>query len=712
MSRRVMRVMMGTVSTVLLAGLMAIADDKATPAAQPTGSEVAFTNQIQLGNIFTAGEKVEILAAVATGTNVEWVVNDFTGRKVDSGTAAVINQQVTIAPKSAGNGYYSVFLTSKIGQTVKGEGRTSYAVVAPVDITQMADAQFGVNTHFAQSMSSEIIPLLAKAGLAHVREGMNWNKAEKVPGKIDFSPDHFTDAMASLQKHHIASLVNVLYGNTNYFDDPAIPAFAAAPHTDEQREAYSRFCLETLKQFGPQIEAMVIWEDYNGGFCKGPADQDRPKFYTEMLKDSYTAIKAKYPKAHVVGGAMVGIPLPYAEQLFQHDALKYLDGVAVESMNYSAEIVDQRLGGLVELMKKYNGGAAKPIWNHEITCWSDKSPDRGEAARSLVETLVASLAHLEVEHVSWYLACDLPPNATNMGLMHGEKDPSGKFTPTMGYVAYANLIQQLHHAKPVCRESTDPRTRVYRFERAGQTIWVCWSASEAAQLTFSASQPLKEVDFVGGEKSLTPEKGKITVTATETPVYVIANNKETVTAVAEVPRQTELLADSVSDFFDEQGKAGWSYLSYISNADGLAVYAPDKAEILTSATTPGGWERFWKDPQGGTPNISQGNTHPASVKDNQVWTVRRWTSNHSGPIHIVGKASRTNKNGDGVGVKVLLDGKELFNKLLPPASETEIDLSSTVKKGSRVDFVVTPGPGLDTNSDSTGFHVAILTQPE
>ena len=91
----------------------------------------------------------------------------------------------------------------------------------------------------------------------------------------------------------------------------------------------------------------------------------------------------------------------------------------------------------------------------------------------------------------------------------------------------------------------------------------------------------------------------------------------------------------------------------------------------------------------------------------QIWTVRRWTSDREGSLHVVGHASRNSQEGDGVGVKVFLDGKELFTKMLPPASTADFDLTVEITKGSRLDFVVTPGPALDPNFDYTGFQVVI-----
>ena len=96
----------------------------------------------------------------------------------------------------------------------------------------------------------------------------------------------------------------------------------------------------------------------------------------------------------------------------------------------------------------------------------------------------------------------------------------------------------------------------------------------------------------------------------------------------------------------------------------------------------------------------------------QGWAVRRRTSDFAGAVHVVGRAGRGHKSGDGVGVKVFLDGKELLSRMLPPQSKADIDLSPTVRKGSRLDFVVTPGPGADSSYDATAFRVSILARPK
>ena len=62
-----------------------------------------------------------------------------------------------------------------------------------------------------------------------------------------------------------------------------------------------------------------------------------------------------------------------------------------------------------------------------------------------------------------------------------------------------------------------------------------------------------------------------------------------------------------------------------------------------------------------------------------------------------------------MGVKVFADGKELFSRLLAVNSSADIDLTPTVAKGTKLDFVTTPGPAIDTNYDLVSWRVAILT---
>ena len=173
------------------------------------------------------------------------------------------------------------------------------------------------------------------------------------------------------------------------------------------------------------------------------------------------------------------------------------------------------------------------------------------------------------------------------------------------------------------------------------------------------------------------------------------------------------IADSVAGFSVEQGKQGWSYLYYISSKDGTGTYAPEDALPMKWGSKSGDTTDHWNAP------FTYFTLGPESAKSRviegvyQGWAVRRWTSDQDGEIEISGsvkctaKAGDAGSAGDGIGLKIFLGGKELLNKLLAPQESVEIQLRTPVRKGSTVDFAVTPGPGLNALFDGSQFRVII-----
>lgn len=678
---------------------------KAKPAAtEAAASTVAFTSQVQLGNIFTVGEKPAIEADVHAGNTADWYVTDFEGAKLASGMATVTDGKIRIEPPDLGKGYFSVFVTAKDGTESKGEGRTAYAVVPAFDIASMADSKFGIMTHFAQNMPVDMLPLMAKAGVAHIRDEQYWNGVEKKKGEFVF-PDMFQNYMDLAKKLQIAPLICMSFGNPIYDNQKGVPAYKLAPWNPQTNEAYANYCVQVLKHYGDQIKAAEIWNEYNGTFCDGKAKDNRPKFYTEMLKVAYEKIKAARPEVEVLGGACVKIPLPYIEKLFKEGALKYMDAVAVHPY-MSADETEDALACLVDMMKKYNQGKAKGIWCTEYGWWQDKSVERPEAAQHLVRMTTAMLTQDKVERVFWYLSRDYAPTFASMGIVHDQKDPQGPLTPVMTYPAYANLISLLYQAQFRAHVKTDVRTRLYEFAQRDRQVWIAWSVFENATFQLKANGPVTMVNVVGSEKRLTPENGTIAVTVGEMPVYLVASDG-TVSSIAEGPRKDSVIADSESEFAGPQVKNAWSYWYIGNDKKGSLAYDMDKLRPMSWEPSPGDWADTWSGP-GKWYTVSAGGAAPSAIEGGQGWSVRRWTSTVDGPVHILAKLT-TNTQGDGCGFKVFIDGKEVYSKLLGPKMKETVDLQPTVQKGTRIDFVVTPGPGTDANYDNGGFRVQVLT---
>lgn len=705
-----MKIHLGYLFSTCLAVLVLFSPERA-PAyvneqAVLNNQGVTFPTQAKLGNIFVTGDKVQIEAAVAKGTSVDWAVTDYLNQKVATGRAKVADGKVTIEPSATGLGFYLVKVTAKDGMAIRGTGLTSYAVIPVIDNSKMASARFGVASHFGKNMKTDLAPVLAEAGIAHVRDGMDWHWIETVPGKYDFTIHDFIGRMADLKKNHIIPMIFTAFGDPLHYDDPDVPLWAAAPHTPEQYAAYTQFNIAHLKQFGTQIQALEIWNEYNGSFCKGVAATDRPKYYTEMLKDAYKGIKAERPDVQVLGGALNGIPLPYVEKLFKDGALDAMDGIVIHPYGGTPESMEAKLHQLVDLMKKYNNGVAKPIWATELGDWDDHTVVRAEAAARLTRMYAMLLDQPEVARAYWYLARDYEEFPTE-GLVHSETDPMGKYTPSANYPAFATMANLLFDATPKGHVATDSRTTIHHFEKNGQGIWVAWAVADTANIVFETKTPLRRINMVGGEIKLTPTDGKVTVKLNDQPIYFVADNAADVTSVTETPRADQVVTDSFTDYGGQQGQNSWGYYWFTSNHNGSAAYQSDKLQEMNYTVTPGDWQYVWSGP-GDWFVIGADEAQPAVADGNQLWSVRRWTSTVDGAARVSGDIKRGEK-GDGTGFKIFVDGKEIYSKLIPSKGEVRIDQGLTLKKGSKVDFVMTPGPAADKSFDSCHFHVVIST---
>jgi hypothetical protein len=664
------------------------------------GDDYVAIGQARLGNVFLSTETVQVPVR-SSAVSVAWTITDFFGSAVADGFADIRNGQAVIGPSLGRNGYFELSVTGKKAGRTIAEARTTFAIIPPSEPTPLGGSRFGVMTHFAQGWNTDVVPLIAKAGIRRVRDEQYWKSIETSRGEYAF-PDRFTSYMDSLSKHDIEPLIVMSFANQLYDD-------GLTPHTSAGRKAYAEYGRAILDRYGDQVSALEIWNEYNGSFAKGPVTKDRPRYYTQMLKQAYREIKATRPEVEVLGAAVVNVPIPYLERLFQHGALDYADAVAVHPYRKQPEGVEQELHELNAVIKRYNGGAGKPIWATE-SGRHDKTPGgRHETARYLVRLYTLMLTEA-VERIYWYLLRDYRDFQT-MGLLHDEDSVLGRYVPAPAYVAYANLIRLLDGARYVRREPTDPRTRVYLFEKGGEEIRVSWSTELLSRVIFKTNSPLAVTDIMGEESFAYPANGEVVLLLSDNPVYV----KGAVEAVRE-SRRDKILTDSLGDFGGSQGKGGWYYGQYDGDGHGegnrrkpTGPYTDDDFERLEWSETE--WDYRWEDHAFPELSLAKGIGHPSKTKAGAVWAVRRWESNVEGTIQIVGSINRSSRRGDGIQARMLVDGVEVLSSELDPTDQrTELTyaLSVVVRKGTKVDFAITPGIGLDIEDDATNMIVQIV----
>ncbi len=671
-------------------------------ASQALATDSVLLQQAKPGNLFLSTETVQI-PLQTTGDQVSWTVKDFFGVQTSGPTTAVPgNGLTTIAPGQGRPGYFELHVTALRNGAAVASADTTFAVVAPSNVSLMHSSPFGVMTHFAHGWTTDIMQILARAGIAQFRDEQYWQYVE--PTRTTPPTYTFTDYqpyMTAAAGLGLNPLMALDFANTNYDG-------GFSPYTDDGRTGYANYCTALLARYGAQIDTVEIWNEYNGSFSTGTATTDRSFYYTEMLKKAYVAIKAAWPDIRVVGGACVPVPLPWFQDLFSKGAQDYLDVLDVHPYRSIPEGVEVDIAALQALSAANNhGNGPKPIWATECGAPDTANPGRQEMARYLVR-LMTLMRSAGVERIYWYLAYDYDGYST--GLVRSPTDALGAYVPSSALPAYANLIQQLFGATYVGRDTTDARTRMYLFQRGGSDVRVVWSSTGTAQLVLTANTPLTRIDLMGRSTTLFPTNGAIAVTADTTPFYLIG----AISAVREFGRDG-IIADTFRDFSGTQGTANgtWSYLNgYFPPG---SAFDPNALTALTYAATNYGYEYdmgfpFVKlDASGGHPGVRQG-----YAVDYPVWSVRRWLSSVNANVQINGTIIRASAAGDGTGARIYVDGILVYATTIGGANvgaTINFNFGTPVHSGSKVDFVLTPGPAIDVNFDYVDFRAQISGPP-
>jgi len=564
----------------------------------------------------------------------------------------------------------------------------AFAALAPAWLlARDASNRIGVMTHFAHGWDLDLLPRLVDTGVRHVRDEIFWEHVETAPGRFEFPP-RFDAYMAALRERDVRPLVPLTFENPHHDD-------GLTPHTDAGFDAYARYAVEVVRRYGDQIRAVEIWNEYNGGFAKGPATKDRVATYTKMLRKAYAALKRERPDLVVLGGSTAGLPFPYIERLAAAGALDSLDALSIHPYRDidPPETLEPAIRRLQNLLARASPERPIPIWVTEIG-WSARPPgvesgpgvDETTQAAYLVRAL-SLLLSLGVEKAYWYQLREHGVDK-GLGLLRADKGYAAK----PAYAAFATLLAQLKDVRAVVREPAPGDVYCLRLDRddTDAPARLLWSLRPRVIPSGGAKRLVRingAVEDAPGEILLTP-----------TPLYLLG--------AAEPPPAPEAapapLADSEDGFTLRQGDKGWSY-GTLSFVDGEApVFTPAEKHRVTD------WKEEWILP--GSPwSVSAAEQHPALVAGLPVAAVRRWVSPQGGPVRIRARFA-AGPRGDGVRVRVLADGRPLATRLVggPHRQTVEFELDHILAPSGALDFAVDPGPDGSPDYDATRVAVSIL----
>ncbi len=221
--------------------------------------------------------------------------------------------------------------------------------------------ELGLGSH---GVDQAMLDDFRKAGVRAVRRTIYWSVVEdsETPGVYNADELARIDAEMELLAKNGMSIVAVVHANA--------PGASFA----NRGESYRRYAdfLAFLAERYPQVAYWEMWNEMDAGWTdlfgtaeNTPDPEARGKYYAEMLRTVYPAIKAANPRAAVVVGGLAHWS-EFPVGIYSGGGKGYFDIMNIHT--YGIPVKYQFLDSGLKLRKLMdeNGDEDKPIWNTEF----------------------------------------------------------------------------------------------------------------------------------------------------------------------------------------------------------------------------------------------------------------------------------------------------------------------------------------------------------
>jgi len=514
----------GAVS-LLTAGLLLAAVLQSPARAATTAAPTLTITPTTVGNTFTVGQQVQ-LGFSTDATTVSWTVRDAGGTEVAKGSApaATLNGQLTLPISTPG--WYQTDLTAVGADGTTTLGGTDFAVLTPHDFSTSTDTRIGVAGALAFGGAAnpglEAVPLMANGGISTDRDEAFWSAAETTKGVIQF-PQRYKDYKAALDANNIDFLNILDYGNTLYYPDEA-------PATDEQREAFTRYAVAAVDQWGTEHTTYELWNEWNLRDPNGAAKAS-PENYVALLKMVSAAVRAKHPDVKLTGPSLAVINdwQGWFTKFADLGGLDYVDAVTihpyVQPLDPEASVT--YVNTIRSIMAAH--GSTKPIYISEqgwATGTNPSAVSEPAQARDLARGNLLAYGN-GVARYSSYNFMDSGTDPSNVehrfGLVRNRLDARGALVPKPSYVATAVLARQIDELPLIGQTRFGSNGYDVAFNAGGgQSVHAVWATTPGVvAATAPAGSTVQVTNLYGVETTLTADAGgHVWVTAGPDPVYL------------------------------------------------------------------------------------------------------------------------------------------------------------------------------------------------
>lgn len=471
-------------------------------------------SETAVGNVFTAGQTPTVGVTTA-GDTLTWTATDAGGTVVASGRQTVTSVQSELRLPIDRFGWFSISVTASRAGTVLGSATTTLARLDQPVSVPAGGSPFGVSAHYSFSgVSTDSIPLLAKAGLTNERDEMVWATVEPTKGSYTF-PYTYAEPLV---RNGVSPLIILDYGNPNYDG-------GQAPSSPEAITAFAQYADALVGHNAGTVSNYEIWNEWNIGFG---GTGKTPQSYFALQKETYQTVKADHPGVTLVAPTLAGTDMQWLEEWMKLGGLQYTDAISLHPYFYPQppEGLEATLTQLQNLIKRYNGGKPKPIWITEQgwpTGTAVQAASEPAQASQLSRSVLLALAGGAARYFYYDFVDDgLDPGNLehNFGLLHNPTDPLGAYTPKPAYAAYAAATRQLTGATFTGAETVSAGIHDLAFDRAGEQMRGLWSETPT-EVSLHTRHELVVTDMYGNSETYAPDpSGVVTLTLTSDPLYV------------------------------------------------------------------------------------------------------------------------------------------------------------------------------------------------
>lgn len=360
------------------------------------------------------------------------------------------------------------------------------------------------------------IDLMKAAGVEMIRDEAYWHIVEERKGALEI-PNRVRRNVDYTVRQGIEPLLILNYANPHYDDD-------MAPHTEEGRAAFARYCAFLAREFRGKVRYFEVWNEPNlDGFWR---PRSNASDYAELLKAAYQAVKTEQPGATVVAGALSQIDREFTNAVLEAGAWPYFDAWSVHPYitprSPAQANLWQNLKGIRDLVAEYGG--AKPVWVTE--CGYPTSPGvntEAHQANMVARVYAGSMEHDWLPVFGWYWFGPDGPDPENVedrfGLIRSD------WTRKPAYWAHATVASLLGDASYQEALNLGAPLMGHRFVREDDSqAAMLWSTGDRAQVRINTKDPVTVVLRGGAQIPMQPSDGVILLDVSQAPIYILSDS--------------------------------------------------------------------------------------------------------------------------------------------------------------------------------------------